>query len=194
VGRVYARGGLSWPGVEVTDFLAEHEGAHVVRRALARPEYAREREQLEAVLGGGAAAPPGETPPAPRDGPAAAVEHARAYLRVFRTFTRLWARGELPAALSDESWQMFRSRVQAGVRSILDEAGRGAAVIAFTSGGPIGSTVAWALGLDDEQALELAWIVENATVTEILHGDGRVSLKSFNVQPRLGQPELVTYV
>jgi broad specificity phosphatase PhoE len=80
------------------------------------------------------------------------------------------------------------------VRQILDESGRGSTVAAFTSGGPIGSTVAWALGLDDERAIELAWMVENATLTELLFSGDRVSLKSFNAQPRVGSPELVTYV
>jgi hypothetical protein len=64
----------------------------------------------------------------------------------------------------------------------------------FTSGGPVGSTVAHALGLGDEQALELAWMVENATVTELLFSGGRTSLKSFNAQPRLGATEMITGV
>jgi hypothetical protein len=64
----------------------------------------------------------------------------------------------------------------------------------FTSGGPVGSAVAWALGLGDEQALDLAWMVDNATVTEILFSGEQVSLKSFNVQPRIGAAELVTGV
>jgi broad specificity phosphatase PhoE len=108
--------------------------------------------------------------------------------------TRLWARGELPDGLVEEPWQAFRARVERGVRQILAEAGRGTTVAAFTSGGPIGSTVARVLGLDDERALELAWTVENATLTELLFTEGRVSLKSFNAQPRIGAPELVTYV
>jgi hypothetical protein len=64
----------------------------------------------------------------------------------------------------------------------------------FTSAGPIGATVAWALGLGDEAALELAWMVDNATLTELLFDADRVSLKSFNVQPRVGSAELHTYV
>jgi len=40
----------------------------------------------------------------------------------------------------------------------------------------------------------LAWTVENATLTELLFTTERVSLKSFNAQPRIGSPELVTYV
>jgi broad specificity phosphatase PhoE len=108
--------------------------------------------------------------------------------------TRRWARGELPAALADESWQAFRARVAIGVGRIMQESGRGVTVAALTSGGPIGSTVAAVLGLGDEDALELAWAVENTTLTELLFTEGRVSLKSFNAQPRIGAPELVTYV
>ena len=80
------------------------------------------------------------------------------------------------------------------MRRVFDEAGKGSSVAVFTSGGPIGSTVAWALGLGDEQALEIAWMVENATITELLFSEGRASLKSFNVQPRLSARELITHV
>jgi broad specificity phosphatase PhoE len=178
VGRAYAGTALAWPGIEVREGFAEHEGAHVVRRALERPEHAEEHARLVDAL---------ERATSPGDS-------ARAYLGTFQRVTRRWVRGELAEALSDESWPAFRARVGAQVRHILAEAGRGATVAVFTSGGPIGSTVAWALGLADEQALELAWIVENATVTELLHSDGRVSLKSFNAQSRLGRPEFVTHV
>jgi broad specificity phosphatase PhoE len=118
----------------------------------------------------------------------------RVYLTIFRHVTRQWARREIPTDPAEESWQAFRARVEVGVRRILEETGKGATVGVFTSGGPIGSTVAWALGLDDERALELAWVVENATLTELLSADGRVSLKSFNVQPRIASTELITHV
>ncbi|HET9949654.1 MAG TPA: histidine phosphatase family protein, partial [Longimicrobiales bacterium] len=108
--------------------------------------------------------------------------------------TRAWASGELAVDHEAESWQEFRARVEAGVRRIMATSGRGSTVAAFTSGGPVGSIVAWALGLDDVRALELAWIVENATLTELLFSGGRVSLKSFNMQPRIAATELVTYV
>jgi broad specificity phosphatase PhoE len=64
----------------------------------------------------------------------------------------------------------------------------------FTSGGPIGSTVAWALGLGDQAALELGWALQNATVTELVQREGRVWLKSFNAHPRIGSAELHTHV
>ena len=179
VGVAYARLGLGFPEILPAEALAEHQGARVVRRALEGEHYAEERGRLAAAANGGDAASP---------------ELRRVYLTVFRHVTRQWARRELPTAPAEESWQTFRARIEAGVRRILDETGKGATVGVFTSGGPIGSTVAWALGLDDERALELAWIVENATLTELLSTDGRVSLKSFNVQPRIASTELITYV
>lgn len=179
VGGVYARLGRGWPGPLTSDELAEHQGARVVRRALEGDEYREERRRLEAAVQGG------ET---------TSQELRRVYLTVFRSVTRRWARREIEPHPPEESWQAFRERVGAGLRRIVAEAGRGATVGVFTSGGPIGSSVAWALGLDDERALELAWTVENATLTELLFADGRVSLKSFNVQPRIGAAEFITHV
>ncbi len=179
VGGVYARLGLRFPDISSAEALAEHQGARVVRRALETGHYAEERRRLDAA----------------RDGEdAASQELRRVYLTVFRHVTRQWARREIQTDPGEESWQAFRARIERGMRGILEETAKGATVGVFTSGGPIGSTVAWVLGLDDERALELAWIVQNATLTELLSTDGRMSLKSFNVQPRIAATEFITYV
>jgi len=180
VGAVYARAGVAWPSpVEVPE-LAEHEGSRVVRHALAsQPEH---EEALQHLL----------SPTSGEDGEELAL--MRTYFTVFRRVTRQWARGEIAPPGVEESWSTFRARVESGVRRILGESGRGATVAAFTSGGPIGSTVARALGLGDEQALELAWAVDNATVTELLFSGEQIGLKSINVQPRIGAAEMVTGV
>ena len=192
VAAVYARHGRPFPELHTLDALEEHSGATVVRRALAEPEHEADRVRLGVALD--AAQMSGGTAGADAREASAHADPTRAYFTVFQRVTRLWARGELPDALVEESWQAFRARVEDGVRRILAESGRGATVAAFTSGGPIGSTVARVLGLDDERALELAWAVENATLTELLFTERRVSLKTFNAQPRIGAPELVTYV
>ncbi len=178
VATAFGRLARAWPEPITVDELGEHQGARIVRAALDLPEYEEVRTQLDAGIGEGAVDP----------------TLRRAYLIVFRRVTRQWARGELPFPTEEESWASFRARVEAGMGRILSEAGKGATVGVFTSGGPIGSTVAWALGLRDEQALELAWMVENTTLTELLFSEGRVSLKSFNVQPRLSARELITHV
>jgi broad specificity phosphatase PhoE len=180
VGRAYEGRSLPWPAVTEVPELAEHEGSRVVRHALStESEHEDALKRLRTSTG--------------EDGEE--VELMRTYFDVFRSVTRKWARGELASPGVEESWQAFRARVASAVRRILAEAGRGATVGVFTSGGPVGSTVGRTLGLGDEQALELAWMVDNATVTELLFkGPDEVSLKTFNVQPRLGASELVTGV
>jgi broad specificity phosphatase PhoE len=199
VAAVYARHGLAWPEVELHDGLAEHEGAAVVRNALARAaDHEEDRERLAAALAAAVDGPlgPSELQRARREASrvASGGDATRAYFTAFQRITRRWARGELPDGLAEESWASFRARVGACVREIVAAAGRGSTVAAFTSGGPIGSTVASVLGLGDEKALELAWAVQNATLTELLFDGERVSLRSFNAQPRIGSPELVTHV
>lgn len=179
VAQAYERASLAWPGIKEMPELAEHEGSRVVRHALS--SEAEHEDALNRLLSTTGA-----------DGEE--VELMRTYFSVFRRVTRKWARGETAAPDVEETWQAFRARVDSGVRRVLAESGKGVTVGMFTSGGPVGSTVAWALGLGDEQALELAWMVENATVTELLFSGDEVSLKSFNVQPRLGAPEMVTGV
>lgn len=192
VADVYARHGRPFPELLASDELEEHDGATVVRRALAEPGFEEERQRLGVALE--AAEMRAGTGGADARAAAARPDPTRAYFSVFQRVTRQWARGELPDGLVEESWQAFRARVDAGIRQIMSASGRGTTVAAFTSGGPIGSTVAGVLGLGDEKALELAWTVENASLTELLFSEGRVSLKSFNAQPRIGAPELVTYV
>jgi broad specificity phosphatase PhoE len=179
VASVYLRHGAAWPEAESVGELDEHQGSSVVERVLGAPGT---DEELVRVVAAGAEASGDE-------------ERVRAYFHAFRVVTRRWARGELSAAHdAGETWRDFRSRVERGMRRILEGSRRGETIAVFTSGGPIGSTVAWALALDDEAAIELAWAIENATVTELLHRDGRMSLKSFNTQPRIGSVELRTYV
>lgn len=173
VAAVYAHHARPWPSPEIDADLGEHLGARVVARALEQPQHHAELA-LPSTEGS---------------------DPTRAYLATFRAVTRRWARGELPPELEvEEGWTSFRARVERCVRRILDAAGKGETIGVFTSGGPIGSTVAWALGLSDERAIELAWVVQNATLTEILFDGRRVSLASFNVQPRLGRREMHTHV
>ena len=180
----YSRSDLPWPNPSTVEELQEHSGASVVEIMLSTAQYADARRQIQA---------PG----------ADSRTRARAYFSAFREITRSWARADLPSdpgsesgALLDavESWQAFRARVERGMRKILDEVGGSGTIAVFTSGGPIGSTVARALGLADEQAIELAWAVQNTTVTEFVFRADRLSLKSFNAQPRFSSVELVTYV
>ena len=89
-----------------------------------------------------------------------------------------------------EAWADFQARVQASVRDLLRLSG--ATVLAFTSGGVIGSVVAGVLKAPPETALSLNWRVKNASVTRLTYGGGRVSLDTFNETGHL-PPELMSW-
>jgi broad specificity phosphatase PhoE len=167
VAAAYAARGVAWPEAEDVPELDEHHGPRVV----------------EAVLRAAAAdAPDGA------DGPTLAAgagvldrdERLRRYLVEYARVTRLWARGEVGAP-GVEPFGDFRARVERGLRRIAAEAaGADGVTVLFTSGGPVGVAVGLALGLGDEQTLELSWAVSNASVSEFAHDGGRLALAVFN--------------
>lgn len=118
---------------------------------------------------------------------------SRAYLKLFQQTTHQWARGELDVP-DQEPWPAFRQRVAQGMQQIMDENGGGKTVAAFTSGGVVAAAVGVALHLDDEQIMNLSWVVRNASTTEFLFSTGRWSLHTFNAMPPFAEAELLTYV
>lgn len=178
VRAAFERAGRGWPEEETLDAFAEHDGASVVQRALEAPDFdpslVRLRERSEEA---------GE------------ADRLRIYFEAFRHVLRRWSRGDLPGALNGgESWADFRARVERGVERVFASMEPGGRAAVFTSGGPIGSAVAWCLGLDDEAALELAWVLQNATLTELVRRGDRTTLERFNAQPRIAASDLHTYV
>lgn len=176
VAAAYAARGIAWPEAEELPELDEHHGPRVVEQVL----------RLEAAAAG--------APPLAAADPLDDDERQRRYLRDFARVTRRWARGEVLAP-EVESWQAFLARVQRGVACAVAPVAAdpdGLAVL-FTSGGPVAATVALALAVDDETALELSWSVANASVSEFVHRDGRLLLSVFNAASHL-PPEHVTMV
>lgn len=178
VGRVFTEAGVEWPEPVVLEDLAEHRGTHAFAELLPRlaardddlGELARE---LEAAGGG----------------------IGSLYLKVYRHAVRRWARGEMPEAdRRFESWRGFRRRVEAAVTAMVDGAERERPVAAFTSGGPVASAAAATLGLGDETTLELSWVVQNCSSTELLFSPSRVTLKSFNDHSILAAAGMATFI
>jgi len=88
-----------------------------------------------------------------------------------------------------------RERIDdAALERLIDESKDGETVGVFTSGGPVCVGAAWVLGLDDVKAMELTWMMRNASMTELLYPTGRLVLGSFNALPRFPSPDMVTYV
>ena len=117
----------------------------------------------------------------------------------YRTFHRLleavmarWLGGDHPHAPGLPTWREFSDGVRSALAQIMRDAGSGARVAVFTSGGPIGVSVQTALAAPEIKALELNWRVHNGSVTEYTFSDGRVSLDGFNLVSHL-PPEMLTF-
>jgi broad specificity phosphatase PhoE len=170
----FAAQGLNWPAPVLDSRLAEYDGDGLLRYLaplLTRRDaaFAALHQQFETH----------------RHAP-----DRNKYLQLMlEPLTAAYLSGEL-SHTALESWADFQARVQAAVRDILNLSG--AAVLAFTSGGVIGSLVAGVLKSPPETALSLNWRVKNASITRFTFGAGRISLDTFNETAHL-PPELQSW-
>jgi broad specificity phosphatase PhoE len=177
-GVAYAQSGLDWPDPVTLEELDEYDLGGLLDRltpALARQDttgfadlVGRYRESHEESA------------------------RARHFQKMFEALMTHWQRGtSLVADL--ESWPAFGERVGRGVRRMLEPAGRGSRVVAFTSGGFIGAATQRALAAPDRAALELSWRLRNTALTEFVFTRDRCTLDSFNALPHLDDSALWTY-
>jgi broad specificity phosphatase PhoE len=92
-----------------------------------------------------------------------------------------------------ETWPTFQSRVDRSFKRMANSTNRGRRVLAFTSGGFIGTAVQLVLGAPDRAALEVNWRIRNAALTEFVFNAERISLDVFNSIAHLADPAMVTY-
>jgi broad specificity phosphatase PhoE len=123
----------------------------------------------------------------------AAPGNEQRFARAFERIVSKWARGELDVG-ELESFAGFRDRVRGGLRHIMEREGRSKHIAVITSGGPIAMAMQMALGVSDEAALQLAWVVSNTGVSEFRYRDSRrMTLVRFNTIAHLPDPVLLTY-
>jgi broad specificity phosphatase PhoE len=119
-------------------------------------------------------------------------DRLRNFQRMFEPLLLHWQ--SLPAGDERvESWPDFRERVERTILQVAEPTGSGRHVVLFTSGGFIGNAARLALCAPDRSALELAWRLRNASLTEFVFTHNRFTLDSFNAVPHLQDPALLTY-
>jgi broad specificity phosphatase PhoE len=123
----------------------------------------------------------------------AAPDDQQRLARVVERIVLRWARGELDSGAL-ESFAAFQARVRRALADIMERQGRGKQVAVITSGGPIAMAMQMALGLADEAALRVAWVISNTGVSEFRYRDSeRITLVRFNAIPHLPDHALLTY-
>ncbi len=120
-----------------------------------------------------------------------AFESAHDYDARFKTYNRLftavmerWVDGDLGVD-GLESWHDFHARACGGLQHMVERAGRGAVLAAFTSGGPIAAHMQDVLGIPPRRALEFMWHGRNAAFTTVKFSGSRMSLAGYNETPHL---------
>jgi broad specificity phosphatase PhoE len=170
--------GPGWPEPRPMPALDEYHAEHVMKHATA--ELGERDQEIRELIAAFTQASEQRA-------------RARSFEKLFQSVTRRWVAGDLVVP-GVETWADFTSRVHAGVRQLTAEGGAsGRTVLAFTSAGAIGVSLQAVLGMPAVAALELGWIVRNASISELLFSGGRVTLSSFNALPHLPDPAQWTY-
>jgi len=177
VATVVRRAGLPFPEPMTLGELDEYDLDGILCRLA--PGLARENQDFAGLL------------ERQRQG-ATERDQARNFQQMFEPLLFHWqTAGE---GLEDlESWPAFQGRVERCLRQLTDRPGHGRRVVAFTSGGFIGTAVQLVLGAPDRAALEINWRIRNAALTEFVFTRERFTLDAFNSVAHLADPELATY-
>jgi broad specificity phosphatase PhoE len=167
-GDTFAAAGSPWPRAQASVAWNEYDATGILNGFV--PELARHDERFAALV--------------------SAFEQARGtpdqnrhFQRMFEIAMLQWLEAGVDVE-SVEPFHAFENRVHAALAAILGEAGN-RKVVVFTSGGPIGICVQYALKAPVRSFLEVNWRVRNCSMTEFLFSAGRLSLDSFNAMPHL---------
>lgn len=171
---VCSRKGNGLPPVRKNDFFNEYDAGSILRTFV--PILIREEPGFE-------------------DQVAEMTTSNRSFEKVFGKVLKRWFdhKGE---AHNFESWASFTSRVQRGIRQIMDREGSGKRVAVFTSGGPISAVVQKALGLSNQSTISIASQIVNSSVSRFKYNKEAVMLFGFNdiTHLELDDPDrLITY-
>jgi broad specificity phosphatase PhoE len=177
VGEVYRQQGLGWPEPAVLEEFDEFKAEAVLGHALAGlvesdPDVRRLHEDFRTSSG--------------------TEQRHKSFQRVFEVVIGRWARGEL-AVPGIEPWPDFCLRVHRGLRQLVENGNSGRRIVIFTSGGPAGVAVQKALDLSTDATLRSAWMMRNGAYSEFLFSPNRFTLSTYNANPHLRDPGIITY-
>lgn len=172
VAKCFREAGQPWPTAQSDASWNEYDAPGVMEQMVpADPRLAALFAEFEQARGG--------------------PEERRCFQRMFEAAMTCWLEGSLDRE-GVELWPAFRDRVSAAIGRIL--AGPASRrVVVFTSGGPIGFSVHFALKAPPRSFLDINWRVRNTSITEFVFDRERLTLDSFNGIPHLADRALQTH-
>ena len=109
------------------------------------------------------------------------------YWRTFRGAYQGWVDGTLVG--EHESWADFGGRIHQALSTVCTGLSREDNVLAVSSGGVIGTTIAGLLQTAPRSAIELNFQFRNSAFCEIIVGRSEWRLSTFNALPHLDRPD-----
>jgi len=177
VGQEYRQADKSWPDAQVLDGLNEYAADHVMDKL--RVELVERHEHVRRLSD-------------EFDQSADDRGRYRTFHRLLEALMRFYIDGEYESD-GFETWREFHDRVTGAFSHIRSQEGRGRRVAVFTSGGPVGVSVQTTLQAPEQQAGQLNWRVNNASVTHFTFQSYRIALDQFNSIAHLPSDDLRTY-
>jgi broad specificity phosphatase PhoE len=116
----------------------------------------------------------------------AAAADRRAHFRALREAMLAWTEGALEGA-AHEPFDAFRARVLAALEDL--RASGAARILVVTSGGPIATMLAEALGMSARALVDLNLQTRNTGISELRAGARALRCVSFNAVPHLDRPD-----
>jgi broad specificity phosphatase PhoE len=172
IAQCFRSAGQSWPEVQSDRSWNEYDAPGVLQHIVpADPRLAALAADFEKA----------------RSGP----DERRAFQRMFEAAMLCWLEGKA-STNGVEPWAAFRDRISGAIQRIM--AGPPSRrVVVFTSGGPIGFTLQFALQAPARSFLDVNWRIRNSSVTEFVFDRDRLTLDSFNSVWHLDDAALRTY-
>lgn len=178
VKEVYRERGFPFPAHDIFEGFNEYDARGIMTQLFPKlmQEDKRIQDAIRQSTGSG-----GNTP-----------EGRKSFQEIFEIVVNHWITGEVEAP-GLESWKSFHGRVERGIARIMSEFPNGKTVAVFTSGGPISATMRYALGTSDETAINLSWVIKNASINEFKYNSEKFSLTGFNMTPQFQDDAMITY-
>jgi len=114
-------------------------------------------------------------------------------LLAFQYFMDEWAEGKInPKGI--ETWSAFRESVRGGLKTVLENTGKGESVGVFSSGGTISAIAAESLKIHDEKrVLAMNFSIRNTSFSTFFYSKNQFNLLSLNEVPHLSD-KMITFV
>jgi len=162
------------PALSVLPSLDEYDSAAIIQALL--PAMLRENSALQKSLPG-------------------MYQDRRSFQAIYEAAMGRWIGGQYQTD-GVETWRSFLARAQGALRQVLRDNQGGKTVAVFTSGGTISAILLYALGLLDQMALQMTWVIRNASISSFFYNQRGLTLSTFNSTAHLEQqaePGLLTY-